>query len=154
MRRTRKEPPGIEELQQDHDRQARLKVNVAELERQYRAEKAAQLAEAEKVAQIDAPMRKAAQEASRQAKYPSQDNPAMVPTSMASTHPPSQEAGASVPRETPDDTTFPSVAQGTPERKQMAAALDEVADMNLGKEEKERQLAGGESQRTGHSWLS
>ena len=143
MRRTRKEPPGIEELQRDHDRQARLKINVAELERQYREEKAAQLAEAEKVAQIDAPMRRPAQDAGR---YPSQDNPAMVPTSMAGTHPPSQEAGASVPRERPDDASFPSVAQGTPERQQMAAALDEVADMNLGKEEKERQMAGGELQ--------
>ena len=62
---------------------------------------------------------------------------------MARTHPPSQEYGASIPRSKPNDHSFPSIAQDTPERHQMAAALDETANIKLGKAEKERQLKHG-----------
>lgn len=136
MRHTRKLPPTMEELQKDFARQQRLKVDVAELERAYQEEKAAVEAEAQKVAQLNAPNQK-----QKQPPYPTQSNPSIVPAgAMSRTHPPSQEYGASIPRSKPDETSFPSIAQDTPERHQMAAALDATANIKLGKAEKERQL--------------
>lgn len=154
LRRTRRLPPTLEELQQDVIRQQRLQQEVAKLQAAYEAEKAAALAEAEKVAQLDAPRRKPATASStsqsqaqterQRTPYPSHDNPAIVPDSTAATgHPPSQEFGANVPKAKPKEGVFPGMAEDSPERHQMAAALDEAADINLGKSEKERQIKQG-----------
>lgn len=152
MRRTRLDPPTIEELQTDLARQQRLKQNVALLDQAYAEERAQLAAEAEKVAQLDAPRRKQAQttqdvgsgEAQKVPPYPSQANPAIVPTSTAETgHPPSQEFGASIPKATPKENVFPGMAEESPERQQMAAALDDAANKTMGKDEKEKQLQSG-----------
>lgn len=145
LRRTRLDPPSIQELQQDAARQERLKQNVAILDQQYAEERAQLQAEAERVAQLDAPKKKqsttANQEAGKAPYYPSQDNPAVVPTSTAETgHPPSQEFGASIPKATPKENVFPGMAETSPERQQMAAALDDAANRTMGREEKEAQL--------------
>lgn len=152
MRRTRLDPPTIEELQKDLARQQRLKQNVARLDQAYAEERAQLAAEAEKVAQLDAPRKKQAQstqdagsgETQKVPPYPSQGNPAIVPTSTAETgHPPSQEFGASIPKATPKENLFPGIAQESPERQQMAAALDDAANKTMGKDEKEKQLHSG-----------
>lgn len=147
MRRTRQHAPTIEELQKDVFRQARLRENVADLDRAYQEEKAQLTAEAERVAQLDAPRRKQMEkkaEEKQDAPYPSHMNPSIVPKITADTgHPPSQEFGANVPKSVPDDSTFPSIAQDSPERHQMAAALDEAANIKLGKAKKEEQIKSG-----------
>ena len=137
MRRTRQSAPSIEELQKDRARQQRLQSNVAQLDQAYREEKAALQAEVDRVG-LKAPPRK-------QAPYPSQSNPSIVPTISSKTgHPPSQEFGANVPKAKPKEDVFPGMAEDSPERHQMAAALDEAADIMLGKEKKEAQIAAGE----------
>ena len=136
MRRTRQHPPSIEELQNDRVRQQRLQTNVAQLDQAYREERAAVEAESRRVG-LNAPK-------PRQAPYPSQTNPSIVPTISAQTgHPPSQEFGANVPKAKPKEDVFPGMAEDSPERQQMAAALDESADIILGKEKKEEQLRAG-----------
>lgn len=147
MRRTRRDAPTIEELQKDEARQQRLKQNVALLDQAYQKEKDQLRAEAQRVGQLDAPRAQSGQTASssqtppQQAPYPSQSNPAIVPTSTAETgHPPSQEFGASIPKATPKENVFPGMAEDSPERQQMAAALDDAANKTMGKEKKEEQL--------------
>lgn len=54
LRRTRREPPTLEELQKDHLRQLRLQENVYRLEQEYKAEKL-RLAEANQAALLQAP---------------------------------------------------------------------------------------------------
>lgn len=54
LRRTRREPPTLEELQKDYLRQVRLQENVHRLEQEYRAEKL-RLAEANKATLLHAP---------------------------------------------------------------------------------------------------
>lgn len=54
LRRTRREPPTLEELQKDHLRQLRLRENVHRLEQEYKAEKL-RLAEANQAALLQAP---------------------------------------------------------------------------------------------------
>lgn len=156
MRRTRQNPPTIEELQQDVARRERLQRNVALLDQAYKEEKAQLQAEAERVAQLDAPendgsssagqqQHQAQQQQSQKAPYPSQSNPSIVPTSTAETgHPPSQEFGASIPKATPKENIFPGMAEDSPERQQMATALDDAANRTMGKERKEEQLQSGD----------
>ncbi|KAK9898476.1 hypothetical protein P389DRAFT_193510 [Cystobasidium minutum MCA 4210] len=149
MRRTRQDPPTIEELQKDVARQERLKQNVALLDQAYAEERAQLAAEAERVAQLDAPKRnqgESSEETSSQQTppYPSQENPAVVPTGTAETgHPPSQEFGASIPKAVPKENVFPGMAENSPERQQMAAALDDAANKTMGKESKEQQIQSG-----------
>ncbi|GAA5969903.1 hypothetical protein JCM8115_006023 [Rhodotorula mucilaginosa] len=59
LRRTRREPPTLEELQKDHLRQLRLRENVHRLEQEYKAEKL-RLAEANQAALLQAPAAAAA----------------------------------------------------------------------------------------------
>ncbi|KAG0657003.1 hypothetical protein C6P46_006749 [Rhodotorula mucilaginosa] len=59
LRRTRREPPTLEELQKDHLRQLRLRENVYRLEQEYKAEKL-RLAEANQAALLQAPAAAAA----------------------------------------------------------------------------------------------
>ncbi|GAA5989504.1 hypothetical protein JCM10908_000506 [Rhodotorula pacifica] len=54
LRRTRREPPSLEELQKDHLRQLRLQENVYRLEQEYKAEKL-RLAEANQANLLQAP---------------------------------------------------------------------------------------------------
>ncbi|GAA5874210.1 hypothetical protein JCM3774_006765 [Rhodotorula dairenensis] len=54
LRRTRREPPSLEELQKDHLRQLRLQENVYRLEQEYKAEKL-RLAEANQATLLQAP---------------------------------------------------------------------------------------------------
>ena len=54
LRRTRREPPTLEELQKDYLRQLRLQENVHRLEQEYKAEKL-RLAEANQAALLQAP---------------------------------------------------------------------------------------------------
>jgi hypothetical protein len=137
------DPPTIEELQKDVQRQERLKENVALLDQQYQEERLQLAQEAERVAQLDAP--KQLNKEGKQAPYPSQSNPAVVPTSTAETgHPPSQEFGASIPKAMPKEGVFPGMAEDSPERQQMATALDDTANKLMGKEKKEEQIRSGE----------
>lgn len=148
LRTTRKLPPTMDELQKDYDRQLRLKANVMDLERAYQAEKAAALDEAQRVAQLQPP-RQIQQR--QQISYPSQSQPSIAPAGdMARTHPPSQQYGSSIPRSMPDDRSFPSIAQSTPERRHMAAALDQTAGLKLGRDEKEAQLREGRAATSRH----
>lgn len=143
MRRTRQDPPTIEELQQDVARRERLQQNVALLDQAYKEEKAQLQAEAERAGQLGAPQQQSSSTPShqQQAPYPSHSNPAIVPTSTAETgHPPSQEFGASIPKATPKENVFPGMAEDSPERQQMAAALDDAANKTMGKDKKEEQL--------------
>ena len=59
LRRTRREPPTLEELQKDYLRQLRLQENVHRLEQEYKAEKL-RLAEANQAALLQAPAAAAA----------------------------------------------------------------------------------------------
>lgn len=144
MRRTRQDPPTIEELQADVARRQRLQQNVALLDQAYKEEKAQLQIEAERAGQLKAPEQQSTSTESttqQQAPYPSQSNPAIVPTSTAETgHPPSQEFGASIPKATPKENVFPGMAEDSPERQQMAAAVDDAANKTMGKEKKEEQL--------------
>lgn len=149
MRRTRQNPPTIEELQQDVARRERLQRNVALLDQAYQEEKAQAQLEAERVGQLGAPelqqsISTGTNQQQQQAPYPSHSNPAVVPTITAETgHPPSQEFGASIPKATPKENVFPGMAEDSPERQQMAATLDDAANRNMGKEKKEEQLQSG-----------
>lgn len=125
---------------------------MALLDQAYQEEKAQLQAEAERVAQLGAPEGQQTDAADarletqpqEKAPYPSHSNPAIVPTSTAETgHPPSQEFGASIPKATPKEHVFPGMAEDSPERQQMAAALDDAANKTMGKEKKEEQLQSG-----------
>lgn len=148
MRRTRQDPPTLQELQQDISRRQRLQSNVQRLQQAYTEEKLALQAEAERVAQLNAPttsnIKNKKQEEMENAPYPSQSNPSVVPTIVAETgHPPLQEFGANVPKAKPHEGVFPGMAEDSPERQTMAAALDDAADRTMGREEKERQIRQG-----------
>ncbi|GAA5867298.1 hypothetical protein JCM8547_003153 [Rhodosporidiobolus lusitaniae] len=61
LRRTRRDPPTLQELQTDLARQIRLQENVHRLEQEYKAEKL-RLAEADRVALLDGPLRASAEQ--------------------------------------------------------------------------------------------
>lgn len=128
----------------------KLQNNVAILEETYNQERAQLQAEAERVAQLDAPRKQqqeqqaGARNTEAAAPYPTQSKPSVVPTITAQTgHPPSQEFGANIPKSKPKEGVFPGMAEDSPERHQMAAALDDAANKTMGKKEKDSQIEAG-----------
>ncbi|GAA6026686.1 hypothetical protein JCM8202_002372, partial [Rhodotorula sphaerocarpa] len=119
LRRTRREPPSLEELQRDHVRQLRLQENVRRLELEYRAEKV-RLADAQRAVLLPPSTAAAAAEGGvdpqQQQSVRASTDPATRPVQAYPTVP--EEPHKSAPEHLPPapETGNPELDQGLPAR--------------------------------------